>query len=492
MRLRWGFAALIIILCVGVVAAQDDNCPEIVQTAVSAASEACSGLGRNQACYGNIQLDAVPQAGVADLQFSQPGDLVNISDVQSLTLSPLDRQENRWGVALMKIQANLPDTLPGQNVTFVLFGDVEIANAVVPTNTEAVTLPATVSSMTPIIESFTETTNVPQMLSQGQTLTADGLDSSGQYLHVILEDGTAGWVPLVMVQVDGDVSALASLDLLSAVTSSSATPSLNPMQAFYFKSGFDDAPCESAPDSGILIQTPQGGQQITLTMNGVEVQLGSTAYIQTSDELTFNLVEGESEVTSDGVTRVVPAGTRVRIPLAEEEGQLVASGPPSEVEPYDADAFAALPLALLDEAVTVAPPLTAEQIAGLGSATAGSDITPVSGDWTYTNGTPTTTDSCPPGVAGAMASATGLQQDTSLHVPDGSTLIEVFSSANALPGMELSNPEPGLYVMELTQGGPAVRWELRVTSATHIDGQSIITIEGGCIITVPFQMDANS
>ena len=30
----------------------------------------------------------------------------------------------------MKLQANLPDSLPGQNVTFLMFGDVQIQNAV--------------------------------------------------------------------------------------------------------------------------------------------------------------------------------------------------------------------------------------------------------------------------------------------------------------------------------------------------------------------------
>ena len=30
----------------------------------------------------------------------------------------------------MKLQANLPDTLPGQNVTFLMFGDVQVTNAV--------------------------------------------------------------------------------------------------------------------------------------------------------------------------------------------------------------------------------------------------------------------------------------------------------------------------------------------------------------------------
>src|SRR5690606_24390666 len=34
-----------------------------------------------------------------------------------------------WGVSLLKAQANLPDTLPGQNVTFLLYGGAALDNA---------------------------------------------------------------------------------------------------------------------------------------------------------------------------------------------------------------------------------------------------------------------------------------------------------------------------------------------------------------------------
>ena len=34
------------------------------------------------------------------------------------------------------------------------------------------------------------------------------------------------------------------------------------MQAFYFRSGIGDAPCAEAPNSGILIQTPEGRQAL--------------------------------------------------------------------------------------------------------------------------------------------------------------------------------------------------------------------------------------
>ena len=41
---------------------------------------------------------------------------------------PLNRQTGTWGLSLLKLQANLPDTNPGQNVTFLVFGDTSVDN----------------------------------------------------------------------------------------------------------------------------------------------------------------------------------------------------------------------------------------------------------------------------------------------------------------------------------------------------------------------------
>ncbi|MBL8156741.1 MAG: hypothetical protein JNM70_21365 [Anaerolineae bacterium] len=119
--------------------AQTGTCDEQVSRAIDAAASACEALGRNEACYGNVNLTAEAQPGVADFRFEQVGDMVNVSTIQSLTLSPLNETSGDWGVAMMKLQANLPDTLPGQNVTFVLFGDMQITNAVSGDNTDGFT-----------------------------------------------------------------------------------------------------------------------------------------------------------------------------------------------------------------------------------------------------------------------------------------------------------------------------------------------------------------
>jgi hypothetical protein len=102
------------------------TCPALVEEALAAVDAQCSGTARNQVCYGNSQLSVTPNEGVTGLAFEKPGDMVGLEQVQALRLSPMDAAASVWGVALLRVQANLPDTLPGQNVTLLLFGDVEL------------------------------------------------------------------------------------------------------------------------------------------------------------------------------------------------------------------------------------------------------------------------------------------------------------------------------------------------------------------------------
>jgi hypothetical protein len=106
--------------------AQGGRCPQIVARALELVSEACADTNRNQVCYGHIDLTAVPQPTAISFTFQQIGDIARVNDLASLTLKPMNEEAGTWGVALMRLQANIPDTLPGQNVTFVLFGDASI------------------------------------------------------------------------------------------------------------------------------------------------------------------------------------------------------------------------------------------------------------------------------------------------------------------------------------------------------------------------------
>lgn len=103
------------------------TCDQLVTLAETTVGLVCNGLGRNQACYGN-RLVSVEFQPNTNLTFVTSGDKVDLLSIRRLSTSPLDMSTKDWGIAVIKAQANLPDALPGQNVTFLMFGDTTVDN----------------------------------------------------------------------------------------------------------------------------------------------------------------------------------------------------------------------------------------------------------------------------------------------------------------------------------------------------------------------------
>lgn len=103
-----------------------DTCPALVQQALNTAASACSALGRNQICYGHNQTQALDADQQPLATFADAGDTVSIADIATLQTASYNLEQQIWGVALLSLQANIPDTLPGQAVTFVVYGDAAI------------------------------------------------------------------------------------------------------------------------------------------------------------------------------------------------------------------------------------------------------------------------------------------------------------------------------------------------------------------------------
>jgi hypothetical protein len=380
-------AIIVIFMCmviaVAPVFAQED-CPDIVAQALESAGEVCADTGRNQACYGNFDLTAELRADVSDVEFTQAGDITDLTNIEGLTLSGMDEDAGAWGVALLQMQANLPDTLPGQNVTMLLFGDVEIIDA-----------------------------------------------------------------------------------------STESEDEVQPMQAFYFRSGIGDAPCAEAPNSGILIQTPEGAGTIELTMNDVNITLGSTAYIQAEPEgeMVFNVIEGEGVVEAEDVERTVPAGSRVTVEIDED---LHAEEAPSEVEPYDAAEFSALPIDLLPREIEIAGTEATSQ--------AGVDVEIASGTWTMTY---VSTEGCgvDPGVITNVPVSETSSEDLLLF-------FEAAGETMTFQGSEMTvtNPETGVYVVEFDTAGTLIRNTYTILSETSISLVSEI-IATDCTITTTADLE---
>lgn len=102
------------------------TCEELIADALAVSDEGCRGIGSNEVCYGNYYLDSEFSGEPAE--FDLVGDILGIESLQKLKASPLDMAEKLWGVAVFKLKANMPGTVPGQNVTFLAFGNTEIDN----------------------------------------------------------------------------------------------------------------------------------------------------------------------------------------------------------------------------------------------------------------------------------------------------------------------------------------------------------------------------
>ncbi len=128
---------LFCLISVPTLAQDDEACPIMVEEALTAVGEACVALGRNQACYGHNLVAVTRFDNTTTENFTNTGDTIDITQLASLTTAPMNIDENIWGVAMLALQANLPDTLPGQNVTFIIYGDAELVNEVPPEEQEA-------------------------------------------------------------------------------------------------------------------------------------------------------------------------------------------------------------------------------------------------------------------------------------------------------------------------------------------------------------------
>lgn len=341
----------------------DDTCPPLFLTSLNAIGNACVDIGRNSACYGNLDIQAEAVNTMLDFEFDSIGDVEDVAKFKQMRLSELDPDANVWGVALMNLQANLPGSLPGQGVTVLLFGDVELTPDYIP-----VVLPATVASAGAVnVRGGPATTfDVIGTLNGGETLRLTGRNEAGDWLRLEWDEdeGTSGWIANFLASSSEDLTALNVVE--------ADAPAYHPMQAFTFRSGIGDAACLAMPDSGIMIQTPQGAREILLKVNGVDVRVGSTIYMQAQPDgyLTIYVVEGHITVTGEGVTQVAPEGTLIRVPIDEN---MTVNGAPEPPEPYTTEQVEPLTdmIVLLPDDIAMSEPYDPEELeAYLASANA--------------------------------------------------------------------------------------------------------------------------
>lgn len=108
-------------------AERNASCQALIDRTIQASENFCTNTTSNTACYGNntLQADLAPDAAQ---RFSERGDIIAVDRLRRLSASPLNLERNEWGIAVFKVIANLPRSLPGETVTMVVFGNATLEN----------------------------------------------------------------------------------------------------------------------------------------------------------------------------------------------------------------------------------------------------------------------------------------------------------------------------------------------------------------------------
>lgn len=264
------------------------ECSALVEQALQSLDDNCADMSRNTACYGYNQVQASFLQDVEDDFFTQPSDRTDLTYLESIRTTALDEDNDLWGIALMSVQANVPNTLPGQAVVFMLLGDVQVENAVTPDEAfapaEAIEV-TTLASSSNIRLSPTDTGFVVGTAPVDTTFSADGLSQDGQWVRIIYEEQPA-WI------FRNIINAEASLETLPIIADTNRTP----MQAFYFSTGTGASSCNEAPDS-LMIQGPNS-LEVQINANGVDINIGSTIVLESRErnEISITAVNGYAQV----------------------------------------------------------------------------------------------------------------------------------------------------------------------------------------------------
>lgn len=279
-----------------------DTCTALAQRAIVEVGQSCADMERNSACYGFNRVGATFFEEPTDDIFSKPSDRAPINTLSSIQTTPLDELLETWGIAVLRLQANIPNTLPGQNVIFILMGDTQVHNAVPadqaaqPSDVVVDVVARTRARLRSLPDALA---NVLTVADSGQVLQADAVDPTGQWVRVVVND-VPGWM-------SRDVLSEADFSALPVITADTRAP----MQSFYLTTGLGDPQCNETP-SMLIVQGPRG-VKIDLTVNEANIQIGSTIILRLLDANTMEITVLDGEAIVNNL--VVPAGFKAIAPV---------------------------------------------------------------------------------------------------------------------------------------------------------------------------------
>lgn len=297
----------------------EESCQEVIDQALQTMGSSCSEVGRNEACYGHLQVAATFQEDTQP--FDESGDIVDLLGLEALFTQPADPINDIWGIALMTLQVDRPEESVG-GLTYVLFGDTEIrdSGAGVPVDCTATN---TSTSNVNIRSGPSTNRDIVGIFSRGSTGNVLGRNEAADWI-LVEAGGTEGWVYAPLFDISCDIESL-------PIRESDVGTGQTPMTAITLDSRGSGA-CETAPD-GLLVRSPEG-RRTRIVVNGVELTFSSVAYLTGEGgqgNLSIQGMDGNVEVkVGDDIVNVTP-NFLVTVPIFD----FLPSGPPSQPEPFN-------------------------------------------------------------------------------------------------------------------------------------------------------------
>ena len=319
--------------------AQTRTCPVQQRQAISNIRWRCPDQPPGTLCFGYPTVSVVSaDAASQPPAFTRPGDSLPLESIDWFSSSS---EARTWGAARALFPAYPEDSLEAETTALLVFGDVAIF---LP---PAADFPADLVDLEVAVPRGANLRAQPNTDARIIKTTADreilkGLRRSddGRWLQVYVDPRRLAWVSETVVR--GDLDAVKA-----GPPPQSVTPIWLPMHRFDFRSGLDDSPCDDAPESGILLGTRAESTPRYFVINGVELRLNGTAFLQAQigTGMSIYVLDGQARVAAKDASALLKGGFRAIVPLERgADGATMPMAGPGQPEAYAYDRMLRLPI----------------------------------------------------------------------------------------------------------------------------------------------------
>lgn len=335
-------ALAFILLCLSHAFAQETACPAMQAAAFENIIEHCAEQEAGSLCLGQATVSPVfresaPPATTLD----EPGDAISIADIDWLSISSEDKT---WGVARALFPAYAGDDLDARHAALLAFGNVAISlPEPAPQPPILADIKVTAAQGANLRAQPSTDARVIAKLETSRDLKAIARHHGGGWLMIYAAPELRGWISESVVSAPNE--RLPTLDAEADIA-----PLWLPWHRFDFRSGLDDAPCDVAPESGILLQTAEFAAPRQFVINGARLLLSGAAWLQAqvSSGMWIHVLDGRGLLSVPGGEVALNSGNFSHIALEQTaNGALKPAGAPTEPAAYPYHELSGLPIQAL-------------------------------------------------------------------------------------------------------------------------------------------------